>query len=176
MKCPFCRPWISEAVFAESQNFMAVYNIAPILPGHSLIVPKRHLESILDLSENELSEMMIFARKVTTVLLEVFHAEAFDWSVQDKEAAGQTISHLHLHMVPRLVGDLNEPGNWYPEISRAITPFFSRNAFARFAVIVSANLAITKFPTDGSTVRPRSFRASENQTSHLSLWSRLVVT
>ncbi len=116
MKCPFCKPWVSDAVFAESQNFMAVYNIAPILPGHTLIVPKRHLGTILDLNDTELSEMMIFARKVTTVLLEVFHAEAFDWSVQDKAAAGQTIFHLHMHLVPRSEGDLKEPGDWYPEI------------------------------------------------------------
>lgn len=95
---------------------MAVYNIAPILPGHTLIVPKRHLGTILDLNDTELSEMMIFARKVTTVLLEVFHAEAFDWSVQDKAAAGQTIFHLHMHLVPRSEGDLKEPGDWYPEI------------------------------------------------------------
>jgi bis(5'-adenosyl)-triphosphatase len=117
MECPFCESSFLNAVFAESQNFMAAYNLAPILPGHVLIVPKNHIESILDLSDDDLSEMMIFSRKVTKLLLRVFKAEAFDWSIQDQEAAGQTISHLHMHIVPRIKGDLKDPGDWYPKIN-----------------------------------------------------------
>ena len=130
MKCPFCDKSVLKAAFAESKNFIAVYNLAPILPGHSLIVPKRHIESILVLTENEISEMMIFSRKVTSLLLKVFNAEAFDWSVQDQEAAGQTIPHLHMHIVPRFEGDLKNPGDWYPEIrgnNKELLDSFQRN-------------------------------------------------
>lgn len=117
MKCPFCDNFFKEAVFAESKNFVAAYNLAPVLPGHTLIVPKRHIESTLDLSDDHLSEMMIFSKKVTALLLKAFSADGFDWSVQDKEVAGQTISHMHLHIVPRIKGDLKNPGDWYPKIS-----------------------------------------------------------
>ncbi len=117
MECPFCETSFLDAVFAESQNFRAAYNLAPILPGHSLIVPKKHIESLLDLSNDDISEMMIFARKITKLLLTVFKAEAFNWSVQDQNAAGQTITHMHMHIVPRIEGDLNQPGDWYPKIS-----------------------------------------------------------
>lgn len=117
MNCPFCSDEINNSVFAESENFKAIYNIAPILPGHSLIIPKKHLKSILDLSDSLLSEMMQFAKKVTCILLEAFYSDAFNWSVQDNDAAGQTVPHLHLHIVPRHKVDLPEAGDWYPKIS-----------------------------------------------------------
>lgn len=119
MKCPFCDTSVKNAVFVESENFMALYNLAPILPGHSLILPKEHKETLLELTDDELTEMMVFSRKVTKLLLHVFNAEAFGWSVQDQEAAGQTISHLHLHIVPRITGDMESPGDWYPKIQNS---------------------------------------------------------
>jgi bis(5'-adenosyl)-triphosphatase len=116
MNCPFCQEKIKDSVFAESNHFYAIYNIAPIVPGHSLIIPKTHIPSLLTLSVNELSEMMIFAKEVTQILLKAFNSDSFNWSVQDNDAAGQTVSHLHLHIVPRHIGDLKEAGDWYPRI------------------------------------------------------------
>ncbi len=116
MKCPFCYPYVSDVVFVQSENFKALYNIAPIFPGHSLIVPDRHIASILDLGDKELFELILFSRRVTSVLIKVFGADGFNWSLQDKKSAGQTISHLHMHIVPRIKGDSNNPGNWYPKI------------------------------------------------------------
>ena len=116
MFCPFCDTKIKSTVFATDDQFLAIYNLAPILPGHSLIIPRRHICSVMELNDAELSEMMIFARKVTDLLLTAFNAEAFNWSIQEKEAAGQSLAHLHLHIVPRYRGDLQEPGNWYPQI------------------------------------------------------------
>ncbi len=116
MTCPFCEITISEAAFARSTNFLAIYNIAPILPGHSLIIPIKHIESLLALPADELNEFTLFSRSVTIILLKVFNAEAFNWSIQDKEEAGQSIAHLHLHIVPRYKNDLPDPGDWYPKI------------------------------------------------------------
>ena len=76
--CPFCGTNIRETVFAESKNFCAIYNIAPILPGHSLIIPKRHLESLMDLSDSELCEMMIFGREGITSCREVIKSTALN--------------------------------------------------------------------------------------------------
>ena len=112
--CPFCDTSIETTTFAESDGFRAVYNLSPILPGHSLVMPKRHVESLLDLSEAELGEMMIFARKVVKTLLKAFQGQAFDWTIQEGEAAGQSLPHLHLHLIPRKAEDLPQPGDWYP--------------------------------------------------------------
>lgn len=116
MNCPFCDPLIEHAVFAQSENFLAIYSIAPILPGHSLIIPKKHRQSVMEFNDSELTQMIVFTRNVTDLLLHAFKAESFNWSLQDMEAAGQTIAHLHLHVVPRYPGDLPDPGDWYPKI------------------------------------------------------------
>jgi len=112
-KCPFCSSEINNQVFLQEKNMMAVYNIAPILPGHSMVIPRRHAETIFDLSEAELKELFTFSRKVTGLLMRVFDCVGFDWSLQESEAAGQSISHLHLHIIPRKPGDLEHPGKWY---------------------------------------------------------------
>jgi bis(5'-adenosyl)-triphosphatase len=119
--CPFCHKNIQRAQFAESGGFRAIYNRAPILPGHSLIIPKQHIESLMELTESELAEMTIFARKVTSSLSKIFHAEAFNWCLQDGLAAGQTVPHLHLHLIPRLPADLPSPGDWYPLLEKSET-------------------------------------------------------
>lgn len=114
--CPFCIAGFSEHAFIENGDFIAVYNIAPILPGHSMIIPKKHIESILELSENQITELFSFARKVTVFLTDVFQGEGFDWSLQENEVAGQSVDHLHLHIVIRKTGDLSSPGKWYKMI------------------------------------------------------------
>jgi bis(5'-adenosyl)-triphosphatase len=117
-QCPFCSANILKHVFLDSGSMRAVYNIAPILPGHSMVIPRRHIESIFELSENEISELFSFARRTTHVLMKSFTADGYDWSIQESETAGQTIMHLHLHIIPRKKGDLKEPGDWYPMLER----------------------------------------------------------
>ncbi|CAN5170815.1 hypothetical protein BH23BAC1_BH23BAC1_38690 [soil metagenome] len=103
----------------ESQNFAAIYNISPILPGHSLIISKAHFESLFELSEAHLTEFMILGRNTAQFLSAVFNSDSFDWAIQEKEAAGQSVSHLHMHVVPRKIGDLKDPGAWYQELEKA---------------------------------------------------------
>jgi bis(5'-adenosyl)-triphosphatase len=112
--CPFCSPDNQGIAFASSDSFLALYNIAPILPGHTLIIPRKHIKSLRALPDDLISEFFLFSRKVTEVLLKYYHADAFDWSLQDNEAAGQTVQHLHLHIIMRHPSDLPEPGDWYP--------------------------------------------------------------
>ena len=117
--CPFCTTSINDAVFMSSPNFLAIYNIAPVLPGHSMVIPKKHISGIMDLTEEELTEMVSFSRDVVKLLLKVFKADSFDWTIQEGKPAGQTIDHLHLHIIPRTEGDLPEPGDWYPKLERS---------------------------------------------------------
>ena len=95
---------------------MAIYNIAPVLPGHSLVIPKRHITGILELDHDQLAGFFETARIALKILMKAFNTDAFDWSVQEKPEAGQTIAHLHLHIVPRIKNDMKNPGDWYPLI------------------------------------------------------------
>ena len=114
MSCPFCRLKSKDHAFATSPNFMAVYDISPMLPGHTLIIPFEHIESLHDLEEDNLAEFFQFARMVTKGLCEFLDTDAFDWSIQEKEEAGQSVSHLHLHIIPRTKNDLPNASDWYP--------------------------------------------------------------
>ncbi len=115
--CPFCSKSVNASVFLEKGNFLAIYNIAPVLPGHSLIIPRYHVTSLLKLDNREMISFFETARIALRILMKAFNTDAFDWSIQEKPEAGQTIEHLHLHIVPRMKGDLQHPGDWYPLIS-----------------------------------------------------------
>lgn len=116
--CPFCHTDIQKAVFAESPNGLALYNIAPILPGHSLIVPRLHYPRISDIPDDIWAELMDFSRQISAFLMQVFQADGSDWTIQDGWSAGQTVPHVHLHLIPRHLGDFPEPGDWYPRFEQ----------------------------------------------------------
>jgi bis(5'-adenosyl)-triphosphatase len=116
--CPFCGPDVEASVFFDDGDFLAIYNIAPVLPGHSLVIPKAHKTSLLQLNDDEMFRYFITSRKALAILLKAFETDAFDWSIQEKPEAGQSIEHLHLHIVPRLKHDLPQPGDWYPLVHR----------------------------------------------------------
>lgn len=111
--CPFCAASVAEISFMESPRHRAIVNIAPIVPGHSLVIPKRHVDSLLELSDDEVAEMVNLSRRAVALLTRVYRADGFDWTIQESEAAGQSVAHLHLHLIPRQRGDLPDPGDWY---------------------------------------------------------------
>jgi bis(5'-adenosyl)-triphosphatase len=116
--CPFCSDTVRSSVFYNRADNLAIYNIAPVLPGHSLVIPRKHILSIAEFTDQELSEFFITARNTLKIIMKAFHSEAFDWSLQEKPEAGQTIEHLHLHIVPRIMGDLERLGDWYPLLQK----------------------------------------------------------
>lgn len=87
-----------------------------MLPGHSLVLPRAHVESLLDLGDSDLTALVLFARHVTHLLARAFEADGFDWTIQDGRSAGQSVPHLHLHVIPRHSDDLPDPGDWYPAL------------------------------------------------------------
>lgn len=114
--CPFCSELILKAQFAESKHCRAIYNISPILTGHSMVIPKAHFKVITDLPDEVYHDMMLFMRKVSEILQMAFDASGINWTLQEGEEAGQTVPHLHFHLIPRKPGDLNSPGDWYPKL------------------------------------------------------------
>lgn len=126
-KCPFCVPEVNVACFAESDNFRALYNIAPVLPGHCMIVPKKHLRGFLETKDEHMFEMILFSKRIIRLLMDEFHAEGFDFTIQDGKSAGQSVEHMHAHIVPRKTNDMPEPGNWYPALEKSQSEFLDSN-------------------------------------------------
>jgi bis(5'-adenosyl)-triphosphatase len=125
--CPFCDPGIRKLSFYESTEFIAVYNIAPILPGHALVIPKAHIISFFNLSDRDLFEFIKFSRTVVKILAKAFNTEAFNWTLQEKAEAGQSIAHMHIHIMPRKPEDLIHPGDWYPKLKYNINDILDSN-------------------------------------------------
>jgi len=115
-ECPFCADGVADISFLESPRFRVIVNAAPILPGHSLVIPRRHVEGLLSLSDDEVAEMVGLSRLAVARLMRAYGADGFDWTIQESEPAGQSVSHLHLHLIPRTRGDLPDPGDWYSRL------------------------------------------------------------
>ena len=116
MDCPFCNHAIENAVFGKTEYSRAIYNISPLLPGHSLIVPERHVSTPYELTSAEFEDLMFFMRDVSKLLRQAYDADGINWTLQEGEPAGQTISHLHFHLIPRNPADFPDPGDWYPKL------------------------------------------------------------
>lgn len=81
----------------------------PVSPGHSLVILKRHIGSFFEVSSDErtaLFELLVQAKQ--SVQAE-FHPDGFNIGINDGPAAGQTVLHLHIHLIPRYLGDLADP-------------------------------------------------------------------
>jgi len=115
--CPFCQPDLQAGVFFEADGCVGVVDIAPIVLGHSLVIPRRHVARLLELGEGEYDALFRAVRQVARLLMAVYGASGVDISVQDGVAAGQTVNHVHVHVIPRQRGDLPAPGSWFEHLA-----------------------------------------------------------
>ena len=81
----------------------------PVSEGHTLIVPRRHVPSLWDLFANELDDIWKLAAEVRELLAAEHSPDGFNVGVNDGAAAGQTVDHAHLHIIPRYSGDVPDP-------------------------------------------------------------------
>jgi len=100
-KDAFCKKHILRQVYYMTRQFMVAYDIKPVLPGHSLIIPKRHVLDVTQLTESEFSEIYRIISKVKPVLLKRYDADSYDIAVQIGKHSGRTVPHLHIHIIPR---------------------------------------------------------------------------
>ena len=106
--CPFCRPEV-DRLFHLGQSVLGLWDSYPVSPGHALLIPKRHIASWFDATEEEQSELF-GAIKVARSAIEQAHGpDGFNVGVNIGAAAGQTVPHLHVHVIPRYSGDMADP-------------------------------------------------------------------
>jgi len=89
----------------EDDRTLAFLDIVPLTRGHALVVPKRHAENLLDIDEEDLAAVARTAKRVGAAAMEAFGADGLNLLQTNGAVAMQTVFHLHVHVLPRYVGD-----------------------------------------------------------------------
>lgn len=105
--CPFCA-LPNERIVEENQHARWIYDGYPVSQGHSLIIPKRHVGSFFDISQEERLAMLALLDKAKSAVEAAYQPDGFNIGINDGPAAGQTVPHLHLHLIPRYIGDVED--------------------------------------------------------------------
>jgi len=106
--CIFCkivRGEIPSSKVYEDENIFAFLDIAPVHKGHTLVIPKEHFETILDIPEEELKELILAVKKIAIAVEKSVGADGFVITMSNKKAAGQVVPHAHFHIIPRFEDD-----------------------------------------------------------------------
>jgi Diadenosine tetraphosphate (Ap4A) hydrolase and other HIT family hydrolases len=107
-KCVFCgKPAIVYVL--RTQFFFAIYDGYPMREGHLLVIPFRHVQRIAELTQEEFSDLFMMLSQVDNLMRSTHHADGYNIGLNDGPAAGQTVPHLHFHVVPRKMGDVPNP-------------------------------------------------------------------
>ena len=108
-ECIFCRPQAQSDLLASNDLAIAFPAGYPVSRGHALIVPRRHEPDFFALTADEQAAVVALVNPVRAVLAERYQPDAYNLGVNAGKAAGQTILHAHLHVIPRYTGDVPEP-------------------------------------------------------------------
>jgi len=106
--CPFC-DLAQRPLLVESQFAVAVEDAYPVSPGHTLVVPKRHVDAYFDCTSEEKTEIWTLVDRVRDLLLTRDRPAGFNVGFNAGLAAGQTVMHAHVHVIPRYDGDVDDP-------------------------------------------------------------------
>lgn len=106
--CIFCKianGEIPSRTIYEDQLFRVILDLSPATRGHALILPKAHSTSLYELPEETAAAVLVLAKKLAAIMRERLGCDGLNLVQNNGEAAGQTVSHFHLHMIPRYADD-----------------------------------------------------------------------
>ncbi len=106
--CPFCSPSDGEVVL-RNHLWYARLDLYPVNQGHLLLIPFRHEPNFLALSPEEQSAALELLAQARSKLESEFHPDGYNVGINVGEAAGQTVAHAHIHIIPRYAGDVPDP-------------------------------------------------------------------
>jgi diadenosine tetraphosphate (Ap4A) HIT family hydrolase len=107
-ECPFCA-LPSQRILRESKLCLAFSDAYPVSRGHALVIPRRHVGSFFQTTDEERAEMFSLLDWCHDDLAARCHPAGFNIGINDGKAAGQTVMHLHIHLIPRYAGDSPDP-------------------------------------------------------------------
>lgn len=106
--CIFCKIIAGEipsATIYEDNDFKVIMDISPAAKGHAILLSKKHSANLYELDDATASKALIVTRKVATAIQEEFHCDGLNLLQNNGEAAGQTVFHFHIHLIPRYKND-----------------------------------------------------------------------
>ena len=107
--CPFCHLSQKVEIISENDICVAFFDGYPVSLGHTLIIPRRHVASYFDLTDDERESINQMLFIVKQKLDERFHPDGYNIGINVGEHAGQSIFHCHIHLIPRYKGDVPNP-------------------------------------------------------------------
>jgi diadenosine tetraphosphate (Ap4A) HIT family hydrolase len=106
MECAFCN---SDDWVLQNELAVALLDRSPVTPGHMLLIPRRHVADWFELTAEERGDLLALAGDARAWLIREHRPDGFNLGVNVGEAAGQTVFHVHLHLIPRYKGDVANP-------------------------------------------------------------------
>ena len=106
--CIFCKianGEIPAATLYEDDDFKVILDLGPASKGHALILPKGHYANLYELDDEVAQKVLVLAKKIITRMTEVLGCDGYNLVQNNGEAAGQTVPHFHLHLIPRYQND-----------------------------------------------------------------------
>ncbi len=120
--CIFCKianGEIPSTTLYEDEDFRVILDLGPATRGHALLLPKNHFANLFELDDETAQKAILVAKKMAGKMKTALGADGFNLVQNNGEAAGQTVFHFHMHLIPRYENDnagiLWEPGETTPE-------------------------------------------------------------
>ena len=107
-QCPFCSLPASRIV-EQNAHAVLILDSYPVSPGHSLVIPKRHVGSFFEVTRVERAALFALLDQAKELVAEQHRPDGYNIGINDGAAAGQTVPHLHIHLIPRYKGDQPDP-------------------------------------------------------------------
>lgn len=120
--CLFCN-YDKELIIAENKYAFAIMDKFPVNEGHTLVIPKRHFQSFFEASEEEIKAIYSLLHEVKEMLDIQYEPQGYNIGVNDGYHAGQTVMHLHVHIIPRYRGDVENPRGGIRKLKRALVEY-----------------------------------------------------
>jgi diadenosine tetraphosphate (Ap4A) HIT family hydrolase len=105
--CPFCESL--ENVIQITPLSILAWDKFPVSPGHALVIPRRHISSWVDASAEEVKDCLELLRIAQLETSERYSPHGYNIGLNEGRAAGQTVDHVHIHLIPRYEGDVSDP-------------------------------------------------------------------
>ncbi|XP_037388025.1 bis(5'-adenosyl)-triphosphatase isoform X2 [Pygocentrus nattereri] len=108
----------ATSVFLQTELSFALVNRKPVVPGHVLVCPLRLVERFRDLRPDEVADLFTTTQRVADIVEKHFKASSLTIAIQDGPEAGQTVKHVHVHVLPRRAGDFERNDSIYDELQK----------------------------------------------------------